>query len=679
SADSRAQREIAETVQRRWRAAARLDRLDSAQQTASDLGQYDDTVDPISAAIEHLVHRLASALSLPSIQVHADSLGQARTASIGARGLAEDGHIYLDTARVAPESAEGRRVIAHEVAHVAQEQLTPTQGPMAAALAEGEAWSFANTYVSSGDVTPLRFGLPSGHVAADNAGGLAPVVLDMEAVVMDYTANVDTNLAALLADPSFQELVAAHEEPETSEEESSTSESSMEGESDTDVCDDTEASSTSGEDEPAGESVDPVAVLETLKASPSYALLTEDYARTLTVTSHGVITELQIGFDSSVEALALEEAAQQALTMVMDAIMVEAEELAVCEDVPGIEEAVGTWPADPLAMYPELGELMECPIEEVESLEESEVEESPEEPPVCEVEETPVEEPEPIVSSIGDELDAVGSAGSLGAAEDEASAIDVDLDFCATFSVEAGQDGAGLHLDRLGTIAATMGASAVGPFLENAIYQLGDTFIMDSLGTLLDAKIADKLSGWTKFPGDSSIPIVGPLLSIGSRVVPAIWAGDWRVAFQAETEGWAELQENFGQSVAAFNKALAAETWEDRVYHGTDAVGEAFQTLASAAGLVAGISGLLSALLFVGAFALGFFSGGTAAAVSAAMIPVAKVLGEVATVSGIFALWAKGVSMVLSAAAAAMAPVDEWGDALVEVEEQSANFGEDAG
>ncbi len=620
-------------------------------------------------ALDETLARASRLLGIGSPQLNLGSSGRSAARSAGGRGLARSGGIFLDEGSFDPTTADGRGLVGHEAAHLRQAQLAPAPGPWGGAFAEAEASSFGARFASGSNPAQPQFGLPAGHVAAEGGGASLPSVDVLpEAVLAEYRRIVESDLGLLMGEPAFQELAAAlapAADEGTSDPDTGASES------------DTGASESQPSQEEPGTSQDPEALLDEVKGSASFLFVVDDYGKTLVESSNAMMPDLQAEFDEAVLGLDAVDGELEALDQSTMAAMELADQTAVCEDVASIEAAIKGWPADPMVMFPELIEVLECSTE-------PEQDEVSEEPALEEPQESvpePEEQAAPVTSTVSDTPPVGGSVEQMNVASEEAEGIDAHLALCSTFANTAGSDGAGLYLDRLPAIGSTMLSAGLEPFFTGMVSQFGDTLVLDTLGTLGDAKIAEKLSKVAMFKGNPKVPIVGPAITLLMKV-PAIYnaatQGDWTLAFEEEFKDYNEAATDFGEAKVAMSAALNAEGW-DAVYHGTDAVGEVFSGLSNTAGLVAALSGLLSALLFVGAFALGFCSGGTAVAVSAGMVVAAKFLAEVATVAGIVCLWARGVSLLFASINAALAPVDEWGDALIEVEAESAEFGEKAG
>lgn len=106
-----------------------------------------------------LIDQLAPALGLdPSrIRIRCDGGAAARLDAAGASGLQEGANILLHPARFRPETREGRGLLAHEAAHVAQRLL---EGPSDEAGAEREAAAIADAVAEGSQplrpVVPLR-------------------------------------------------------------------------------------------------------------------------------------------------------------------------------------------------------------------------------------------------------------------------------------------------------------------------------------------------------------------------------------------------------------------------------------------------------------------------------------------------------------------------------------------
>lgn len=101
-------------------------------------------------------------VSFDRVRVHADEEGEARAAAHGAPAVAEGEHIYLGHG-VDLESLAGKRILAHEMAHVVQQTAAAPQGGGAGAAAAGaleaEAHEVGDVVAAGGAASPaLRTG-----------------------------------------------------------------------------------------------------------------------------------------------------------------------------------------------------------------------------------------------------------------------------------------------------------------------------------------------------------------------------------------------------------------------------------------------------------------------------------------------------------------------------------------
>ncbi|MEQ1572337.1 MAG: DUF4157 domain-containing protein, partial [Myxococcota bacterium] len=134
----------------------------------AELGAAPDRSDPTPflTAAAQVGHELTRALELPpgSVEIRADPEA---TAARGTRGLMDDGAVLVDPTAVDPRSADGRELLAHEFAHVAQQGLAPAPVADPGQVAEGEAAEFAARFAAGRAPGGVRAGLPQGHVAAE--------------------------------------------------------------------------------------------------------------------------------------------------------------------------------------------------------------------------------------------------------------------------------------------------------------------------------------------------------------------------------------------------------------------------------------------------------------------------------------------------------------------------------
>ena len=123
---------------------------------------------------EQLVRPMLAALHLPagSVQIRVDEAAQQRLQMLGTRGLMEGGDILLDPTRFDPSTSSGKELVAHEMIHVAQQDLEPHEAGgdvSAGSLAEAEAHYAAERFVHGGAMPDLMMGLPSGHQAMEGS------------------------------------------------------------------------------------------------------------------------------------------------------------------------------------------------------------------------------------------------------------------------------------------------------------------------------------------------------------------------------------------------------------------------------------------------------------------------------------------------------------------------------
>lgn len=139
-------------------------RVPGAAITDADLDRAEVTRLLVSA----LAPRLGLRVEDVRIRVdgHADGLAGAR----GARGLMTEGTVHLRPRSYDPRSLSGRRLLGHEVAHLAQRaerHLRPDAPRPDAALAEEEADRIGRLFAETGAVELPRAVLPAGASAAD--------------------------------------------------------------------------------------------------------------------------------------------------------------------------------------------------------------------------------------------------------------------------------------------------------------------------------------------------------------------------------------------------------------------------------------------------------------------------------------------------------------------------------
>jgi nucleoid-associated protein YgaU len=112
---------------------------------------------------------LAGALGLSGahVEVQVDETARHKAAANGARGLMEDGRVYLHPDHYDPATTSGRALLAHEMIHVAQAALPRSRAPTTALAAEAEASHLAEQYAHGRRPARPAVALP-GRAAADN-------------------------------------------------------------------------------------------------------------------------------------------------------------------------------------------------------------------------------------------------------------------------------------------------------------------------------------------------------------------------------------------------------------------------------------------------------------------------------------------------------------------------------
>jgi hypothetical protein len=119
-----------------------------------------------------LLSDLAPALGLDpaKIEIRVNAEAAARADARGASGLAENGRVYLHPSRYSPAAADGRKLLAHEVAHVAQSlnhAAGPIDTPLARQNAEHEAGRIAESFAAREVIRRPVAAIPAHASAAD--------------------------------------------------------------------------------------------------------------------------------------------------------------------------------------------------------------------------------------------------------------------------------------------------------------------------------------------------------------------------------------------------------------------------------------------------------------------------------------------------------------------------------
>jgi len=68
--------------------------------------------------------------SLGDVKIHADSTADALARSVSARAFATGSDVYFAQGEYKPGTADGDKLLAHELTHVVQQRGAPTSGPM---------------------------------------------------------------------------------------------------------------------------------------------------------------------------------------------------------------------------------------------------------------------------------------------------------------------------------------------------------------------------------------------------------------------------------------------------------------------------------------------------------------------------------------------------------------------
>jgi hypothetical protein len=102
------------------------------------------------------------------VRVHTGPEAAALAGSMGAKAFAAGDHVVFGEDRFAPGTTPGRTLLAHELAHVAQQQRGAEGVPQSAAAAEGRAQAAATTATAGGGVAETALGAAGPGVQCDN-------------------------------------------------------------------------------------------------------------------------------------------------------------------------------------------------------------------------------------------------------------------------------------------------------------------------------------------------------------------------------------------------------------------------------------------------------------------------------------------------------------------------------
>lgn len=109
----------------------------------------------------------AQQLDVGSLEVEVGEEAEAKTQAFDARGVTEGQTIYLDLDRVDPSSGEGRYVIGHEVAHLAQQNVPAGEGGFDRDAAEAEAHEIGVAFAGGQKLRRPIQHVPAGVSLAD--------------------------------------------------------------------------------------------------------------------------------------------------------------------------------------------------------------------------------------------------------------------------------------------------------------------------------------------------------------------------------------------------------------------------------------------------------------------------------------------------------------------------------
>src|SRR5262245_13283059 len=116
---------------------------------------------------------MASALGLGTVDVRVGDEARAITEAHGARGVALQNVVYLHPERVAPGTADGREVLAHELVHLAQAR-PPADTGAGRRAAEREAVAIAPALARGQPIPALAHAIDLQHPAGDGDHAVLP-------------------------------------------------------------------------------------------------------------------------------------------------------------------------------------------------------------------------------------------------------------------------------------------------------------------------------------------------------------------------------------------------------------------------------------------------------------------------------------------------------------------------
>jgi hypothetical protein len=619
-------------------AGRRLDRVWSP--TPSAVPPIDE--DPVLLSV---VEDLARALGVETPEVFGGSAGRQRARAAGSRGVVERGAIFVDDRAADWSSRDGRTLLAHEVIHIAQDRLPTPSVAGAGVLAELEAHHLAER-LATGAAVEVNHGLPIAHVAAESRPEAAQLDLIPQAVLDSAIADMEAALAELTGSFAYMELETAVEE---------------------------EPSEADGPDEADEEApaIDPDAALEGVREESGYMRLLGHRTMVDHGIDHPVVDELRSLFQDLFDSAAGLD--PSALDLLQDALITDASDEPIHEAVATIDALIEQWPVDPVAVVPALAELPAPPDFG------SEAPPPDADPAAVERESTPSPALEVPANPASDTPDPGSALLDLGAAAESSGGLDDGLQGGADFSAVAGE-GAGLHLDRLPAI----GDALVEGGLQGVVQGVGgaafDVVVLERIAIVADNKLVPMLSESLLRRGAPKVPVVGPVIGLGMRVFAgATNEGGFSEGFYAS-----EL-EMFEASVVDYEEAgqaLQAAAEADGLAKGghlLTALAELYELVGNTASILSGLSGLISAALFVFVAAACFATGGTAALTAPTLLALAAQLAVAATAFTLLTVWAWAFATMLHSAATVLLPEDEVAGSLDEITGLAQDSGQLAG
>lgn len=596
-----------------------------------------------------MVDDLASAFRLPagSVEVHTDADTRHRLRHRGVRGLEEHGDILLDPTAYEPGTADGRELVAHEVAHAAQEQAPSGARTAPDSLAaEVDAARVGEQFARGHAPEAPSFAMPAGHEAAEGElGG------DLDGLLQSYLGPLEA---------STESMTPAGETPSDNADPNATEDRERKVERYEDGVDgiaDQIGDLDAFEDlrDAIDDEEDTAGPLGRVRGSEPFGELCRMWQGAKEGEADS--SRMMSIFDAEFQDRGFWGNTEQAFDMVRDAAKADAqpepEASAARQDLSEAEE--NTEPEQ----------------SEVESTEES-TEGGETAAEGLEAESISPELQARLGDSVPDQAPEISSFEEMSAiSDDQLDAITEQLDH----QVSLGEQHGSMGWDRAGQIFEAFGENFGGGFVQSFVDQGIDALVWDNLGWVADQglKLATR--------GRLGTPMIGPLIGLVRN--PPWTAEAWGLG---EDSKWESGLEHFSDISETWSHMEDAEGI-DKVGVFCAAAADLLEGIRDIVDMLATISGTLSALCYVVGgililvgLALCWIPGmATLISVGGWLTRAGSILGRVSSVLGFIALALSALAAVFRTAAAFMVPAEMYAEQLEGVGDAAGEFGNKAG